>query len=80
MVSCDQSIISPYLALIVADDDMAAGANFLYSKKVLKTNKFKLSHFVKIMKAIETRSISLISSRVSITEFLLLVDFVVIIV
>lgn len=70
MVNCNQCTILPSLALIIADDDMITGANFLYSKKVLKKKKFKLSHLVKIMKAIETRSISLSKSRVPIEDVL----------
>ncbi len=70
MVSCNQCTILPSLALIVAEDDVVAGANFLYSKKFLKKKKFKLSHLVKIIKAIETRSISLSKSRVPITDVL----------
>lgn len=68
MVSCHQSTMTSNLVLLHSEDDL--GVIITYSKKFLKKKKFTLSHVVKAMKAIETRSISLSKSRVSIEDVL----------
>ncbi|RZK04521.1 MAG: hypothetical protein EOO43_22325 [Flavobacterium sp.] len=68
MVSCFQSTMTSNLALVDEDDDN--GKIITYSEKELEKRKFKLSDVVKIMNAIKNRSISLSSSKSSISDIL----------
>ena len=68
VISCSQQTITPKLSIVAEKGDYFITVK--YSQEELEKYGFKLSHIKKIIKALETRKVSLEKSFISISEIL----------